>query len=103
MLGCGEREKKYAFISICFCKISAGYRGKIEMHTSAFILLPYFPFFIILCSNISSNIRHQANVSSSSKMKIKFTGYLLRERYELNAQLEIYIHNLFIIIREALL
>ena len=67
---------------------------------SLLILLPHFPLFVTLCSNISSNIRYQANVSSSSKVKIKFTGYLLRARYKLNAQFEMY--NLFLTTRKAL-
>lgn len=75
------------FVSVI---ISAGYRGKIEMHLSLFISLPYFPLFVILCSSVGSNIRNQATLSSSLKMKIKFTGHLLRARYELSAQLEIY-------------
>lgn len=56
---------------------------------------------VTLCSSNSSNIRYWANISSSSKVKIKFTGYLLRVRYELSAPFEIY--NLFLTIREALL
>lgn len=71
------------------------------MHRSLFILFPYFLLFVTLCSNVNSNIRNQANLSSSSKMKIKFTWHLLRARYELSAQLEIY--NLFLTIREVLL
>lgn len=43
----------------------------------------------------------QVNISSSSKVKIKFTGYLLRVKYELSAPFEIC--NLFLTITEALL
>lgn len=71
------------------------------MHRRVLILFPYFLLFVTLCSNVSSNIRNQENLSSSSKMKIKFTWHLLRARYELSAQLEIY--NLFLTIREVLL
>lgn len=67
--------------------------------------LPHFPFFffflVTLCSNDSSNIRYWANIFSSSKVKRKFSGHLLRVRHELSAAFEIC--NLFLTIREALL
>lgn len=57
--------------------------------------------FATLCSNHSFNIRYWVNISSSSKVKIKFTGHLLGVKYELSAPFEIY--NLFLKITEALL
>lgn len=96
----GKREKNMPLLVFVSVK-SVQKTGKIEMHTILFILLPYFPFFVTLCSNVSSNIKYQADVSSSSKVKIKFTGHILRARSQLSTQPEIYY--LFLSIREELL
>lgn len=98
----GERERCtfLVFSSVKSVQASEENRNAEKVCSSCFPT-PTPPFLVTLCSNDSSNIRYWANTSSSSKVKMKFTGHLLRVRYDLSAPFEIY--NLFLTIREALL